>query len=109
MNLPRRSLAWMVLVAIFLRELVFSVRDVIAAVLKPERIEHSGIVAVPLDLHTDAGIVLFANLITLTPGTTSLHVSDDRRQLYVHVMNLSENTVEQLKDGFERRIMEALE
>lgn len=109
MKLLRRSLAWVVLAALFVRELAFSVRDVLAAVLNPQRIEHSGIVAVPLDVRTDAGIVLLANLITLTPGTTSLHVSDDRGWLYVHVMNLSGDVVEQIKHGFERRVMEALE
>ncbi len=109
MKLLRRSLAWAVLVALFFRELVLSVRAVLAAVADPGRIGHSGIVAVPLDVRTDTGITLLANLITLTPGTTSLHVSDDRRWLYVHVMDLSDDAVEQIKDGFERRVMEALE
>lgn len=101
--------AWLVLGALFLRELAFSVRDVLAAVIDPHRIERSGIVAVPLDVRTDTGIALLANLVTLTPGTTSLHVSDDRKLLYVHVMNLSGDVVGQIKDGFERRVMEALE
>lgn len=105
----RRTLAWVVLGALFLRELVFSVRDVLAAVMDPDRIDHSGIVAVPLDVRSDMGIAMLANLITLTPGTTSLHVSEDRRRLYVHVMNLSDDIVEQIKTGFERRVMEAVE
>lgn len=108
MKLLRRSRAWAVLIGLFVRELAFSVRDVIAAVLNPGRIEHSGIVAVPLDLRSDAGIAMLANLVTLTPGTTSLHVSDDRRRLYVHVLNLSDDVVEQIKGGFERRVMEAM-
>jgi multisubunit Na+/H+ antiporter MnhE subunit len=40
-------------------------------------------------------------MVTLTPGTTSLHVSDDRSTLYVHVMNVSDDTVAQTKEGFE--------
>ncbi|MFA7504302.1 MAG: Na+/H+ antiporter subunit E [Burkholderiaceae bacterium] len=105
----RRVLAWAVLGALFFRELVFSVRDVLAAVMNPDRIDHSGIVAVPLDVRSDMGIAMLANLITLTPGTTSLHVSEDRRRLYVHVMNLSDDVVEQIKSGFERRVMEAMD
>lgn len=105
----RRMLAWIVLGALFVRELFFSVRDVLAAVIKPGRIEHSGIVAVPLDVRSDMGIAMLANLITLTPGTTSLHISEDRRRLYVHVMSLSDDAVEQIKTGFERRVMEAME
>lgn len=109
MKLLRRSLAWIVLAGLFCRELVFSVRDVLAAVMNPDRIDHSGIITVPLDLRSDMGIAMLANLITLTPGTTSLHVSDDREWLYVHVMNLSDDVVDQIKTGFERRVMEAME
>lgn len=109
MTLLRRIGAWTFLAGLFARELAFSVRDVLAAVWNPRRIERSGIVAVPLDLRTDTAIALLANLVTLTPGTTSLHVSDDRRWLYVHVMNLSDGAVDQIKQGFERRVKEALE
>lgn len=105
----RRTLAWAVLGALFVRELALSVRTVLAAVIDPRRLQHSGIVAVPLDLRSDAAIALLANLVTLTPGTTSLHVSDDRRQLYVHVMDLSDGVVAQIKGGFERRVKEAME
>lgn len=70
-----------------------------------------GVVAVPLELQTDAAITLLANLITLTPGTLSLDVSADRRVLYVHSMYI--NDVEQfrreIKEGFERRVMEVFQ
>lgn len=105
----RRTRAWLVLAGLFFKELALSVRDVLHTVLRPGRVQRSGIVAVPLALRSDAGIALLANMITLTPGTTSLHVSDDRRLLYVHVMNLQDDTVAQIKSGFERCVMEALE
>ena len=60
------------------------------------------------DVRGDSGIALLANMITLTPGTTSLHVSEDRKVLYVHVMNLSDETVGLIKSGFERRVREVL-
>ena len=47
-------------------------------------------------------------MITLTPGTTSLHVSEDRTVLYVHVMNLSDDSVATIKGGFERRVLDVL-
>lgn len=85
-----------------------SVKEVVLTVLNPGRVQQSAIVAVPLDVRSDLGISLLANMITLTPGTTSLHVSDDRKVLYVHVMNHSEASVDQIKQGFERKVMEAL-
>lgn len=104
----RQTLAWLMLIGLFFKELALSVHDVLRAVLRPARIQRSGIVAVPLAVRSEAGIALLANMITLTPGTTSLHVSDDRTVLYVHVMNLSDETVAQIKSGFERRVMEVL-
>jgi len=108
MSKPAKAIAWLRLVLLFIRELVLSVRQVVSAVLHPARVERSGIVAVPLDVRSEAGIALLANLVTLTPGTTSLHVSDDRSVLYVHVMDLTDDVVSQIKSGFEKRVMEVL-
>ena len=105
----KRARAWLVLAGLFARELVLSVNDVLKAVLRPSRVQRSGIVAVPLSLREDASIALLANLVTLTPGTTSLHVSDDKGVLYVHAMNLGDDTVAQIQSGFERRVKECLE
>ena len=44
------------------------------------------IIIMPLDVKTDAGILLVANLISLTPGTLSLDVSEDRKNLKIHAM-----------------------
>lgn len=41
----------------------------------------------PLRLRSPAGITLLADMVTLTPGTTSLHVSPDRTTLYVHALD----------------------
>lgn len=110
MNNPwRRARAWLVLAGLFARELALSVSDVVKAVLRPDRVQRSGIVAVPLALRSDTGIALLANLVTLTPGTTSLHVCPQRHLLYVHVMNLGDDTVAQIRNGFERRVKETLE
>lgn len=108
MPLTTRTRGWLALAGLFAREFALSVKDVTATVLNPSRVTSSAIVAVPLDVRSDAGISLLANLITLTPGTTSLHVSQDRRALYVHVMNVSGDPVHSIKSGFEARVREVL-
>lgn len=67
-----------------------------------------GIVGVPLDVKSDAEITMLANLITLTPGTLSLDVSDDKSTLYVHSMYITnrEDFIRGIKNGFEKRIKE---
>ena len=71
-----------------------------------------GVVAIPLDARTDAEITLLANLITLTPGSVTLDLSEDRRVLYIHAMYIDGGDVEAyrraVKDGLERRVLELL-
>jgi multicomponent Na+:H+ antiporter subunit E len=83
---------------------------VAAAVLGPRRLLRPALVAVPLDVASDGQIALLANLISLTPGTLSLDVSPDRRTLYVHAMSASsaDDLRREIKEGFERRVREAL-
>ncbi|GAA5236441.1 sodium:proton antiporter [Verticiella sediminum] len=99
---------WARLLGRFFIDLVLSVKEVVLAVFEPRRASRSGIVAIPLDVKSEAGIALLANMVTLTPGTTSLHVSEDGKTLYVHVMNLSDDTVEQVKAGFEAHVRKVL-
>lgn len=44
------------------------------------------IIGIDLDLKSDAGIFLLINLITMTPGSLSLDITDDKKRLYVHLM-----------------------
>jgi multicomponent Na+:H+ antiporter subunit E len=94
----------------FMKELVVSNLLVAREVLSPRPRLRPGVVAVPLDAKTDAEITLLANVVTLTPGTLSLDVSPDRSTLYVHAMFLEspEALRRDIKEGFERRILELL-
>ncbi len=96
------------LTGVFVIELFASALAVARAVLSPSIRTTPAIVAVPISLRTDWGITMLANLISLTPGTTTLHVSDSRQVLYVHVLDTSdtESTVATIKNTFERRIRE---
>ena len=106
----RRPWRILKLVAIFLYELAVSAATVAWLVLRPGLRFQSAIIAVPLDERHDLGITLFANLISLTPGTLSLDVSDDRRTLYVHTMDTRDCEAEKrdMKATFERPIREVM-
>jgi len=99
---------WTVLVFMFGRELAKSVHDVVLNVIRPDRVSASAIVEVPLSVKSDLGIALLANMVTLTPGTTTLHISEDKSRLYAHVMNYSDSVVEDIKQGFEHQILKVL-
>jgi len=107
-SLWRRAAGAIVLAGIFFKELFLSSIAVARAVLARHHRPHSAIVAVPIALRTDLGIAALANLVTLTPGTCSLHVSEDRRTLYVHVLEgmAPDDVVASIQRTFERRIAE---
>lgn len=93
----------------FLRELVVANLVMAADLLSNSRKLRPGVIAIPLDVKTDAQIELLATLITLTPGTLSLDVASDRSKLYVHAMFLPRQDIDRvrkmIKEGFESRIL----
>lgn len=97
-------------VAYFAGQLVLSSLRVAADIMTPRHRSRPGILAVPLDVESDTEITLLANLVSLTPGSLSLDVSEDRRTLFVHVMFLDEPEAirREIKQGFERRVLELL-
>jgi multicomponent Na+:H+ antiporter subunit E len=99
------SLFWL-----FLVELMKSAIKVASVVLSPDmksKLEPA-IIAYPLSVTSDAEITLLANLITLTPGTLSLDISQDRKTLYVHALQLGarEAMIADIANGFETKVRE---
>lgn len=99
------------LIALFVYELALSGFRVARDTLSPRMTFRPAIVAFPLELESPVGIMLLANLITLTPGTLSVDVSTDRSTLYIHAMDVDDADAlrADIRNGFERRIREALE
>ncbi|MCK5030559.1 MAG: Na+/H+ antiporter subunit E, partial [Thermoplasmatales archaeon] len=52
-----------------------------------------GIVKISPDLKTDLGITMLANSITLTPGTLSVDIDEDKNDLYIHWINVNEEAL----------------
>ena len=96
------------LAGFFLLELLLSNLRVFWDVVTPGHISRPGIVGVPLSAESDMEILLVANLISLTPGTLSVDLSEDRRILYVHVMFLDDPELfrQSIKTGLEQRVLE---
>ena len=52
-----------------------------------------GIVKISPALKTDLGITMLANSITLTPGTLSVDVDEDKNDLYIHWINVKKEAL----------------
>ena len=95
----------------FLWELLLANLSVARTVLfEPREKINPAFVAIPLEAETDAEIALLANLITLTPGTLSLDVSEDRRTLYIHTLDVEDVDAlrVEIKHRLERRLLEVM-
>lgn len=99
-----------VFVFFFLYELLKANIQVAYDVITPKFYMKPGIVRLPLDAESNLEITLLANLISLTPGTLSLDVSEDKKVLYVHSMYITDKQefIDNIKNGFEKRLLAIL-
>lgn len=103
---------FIVLVFVFLWELVLSSISVAREIIRPTLKIQPGVIAYPLDVQTGREITALANLISLTPGTLSLDVSNDRTVIYIHSMFVSDNEATEvrhrIKGTLEKHVARAL-
>ena len=96
------------LLCVVLWDILLSNLRVARQVLGPEHKLKPGFIWVPLDIGNIHGIAALTSLITLTPGTVSAALSDDRRHLLVHVLHLedAEALIAEIKNRYEAPLME---
>jgi len=106
----QKTLQFIRFVLFFTKELIVSSYRVALDVIKPLPLMRPGVIGIPLDAETDLEITMLANIISLTPGTLSLDVSEDRKTLYIHAMYVvnPDDLRREIKDGLERRLLELL-
>lgn len=97
-------------VLFFFKELTVATLRLSYDVLTPTHRMAPAVLAIPLEARTHGEITLLAVVVSLTPGTLALDVSSDRRILYIHAMYAAdpEAVRREIKQGFERRILELL-
>lgn len=104
----RRFRAALSLLGIFIYDLVAASLAVARIVLTPRPRNRPAIATIPVDARTDWGVALFAYLVSMTPGSTCLHVARDRRTLYVHFLDAPDARARAMetKALYERRIIQ---
>lgn len=96
------------LIWVFLIELIKANIDVIRIVLQPSLKNEPAFFTYNTDLKTDWQVVLLSNLITLTPGTIVVGLSDDRTKIYIHAIDFGEKEeeIEGIKSSLEKVVRE---
>ena len=107
---PRLASPWVVakLAMVVLFDIVKANVEIALRILGPESRIHPAYVWVPLDIRSPQGIAVFAAIITMTPGTLSCEVSEDRRWLLVHAFHTDDPAavVAEVKSRYEAPLME---
>jgi multicomponent K+:H+ antiporter subunit E len=73
-------------------DIVVSNLQVAWLILGPERRIQPRFVWLPLDIRDPHGIASLAGIITMTPGTLSADLTEDRRFLLVHALNVADES-----------------
>lgn len=94
----------------FLWQMIRANIQVAYDVITPNYFMQPGIVKYPMNAKSEFEINMLSTVISLTPGTLIIDVSEDRKVLYIHVMYLKdkERFIQAIKDGFERRLLEII-
>ena len=96
------------LCVLFLKELILANIAVLKVVLQPKLTLEPAFFKYETKLTREWEITLLSSLITLTPGTVVVHISDDSKYLFVHAIDAAdvEDTVVSIRDSFEKAILE---
>lgn len=86
--MSQRIFAFLKYGLLFIRELWNANIAVVKLVLSREMKIKPGFISVPMTVRGDFEVTSYANSVTLTPGTISVHIPDDRHALVIHAIDI---------------------
>lgn len=107
-SLVSRAVGLFLFVLAFLRALVLANLQLAKTILFVKREDLSpGFVTYPVEHLSKLEILVLSHCITLTPGTTTVEISDDFKTLTLHALDARdpEGTVKSIQDELERPIL----
>ena len=108
---PHRVWWFLKYIPVFIWAMILANFDVAYRVIHPKRPIKPGIVRIRTDLKSPAGKLALANSITLTPGTMTMQIVDDKyyiHWIYVHSED-EEEAGDMIKGKFEKYLKEVFE
>lgn len=73
-------------------------------ILTPRMRINPGFLSIRLNLKSEFGLLLFTNLVSMTPGTLSMDIDENRENLLVHLlyMDKSDETTREMNQMMEK-------
>ena len=94
-------------IGFYLLKLIQSNVHIAYDILSPKMSTNPGLIEVPLTLKSDFGLLLFSNLLSMTPGTLVMDIYENRKIALVHVLYLTSsaeilNEIKEIQDKIGR-------
>jgi multicomponent Na+:H+ antiporter subunit E len=109
----RRVLFFIIYIFRFLWEMIKANLSVAYLVIHPMLPIKPGIVKIKTKLSKDSALTVLANSITLTPGTMTVDLNEDTKELYIHWIYVKEvqeeKATKEISQNFERILTEIFE
>lgn len=86
MNVLKRTYYTIEFIVFYLIKLVQSNIYIAYDILTPKMHTNPCLLKVPLIINSNLGLLLFSNLLSMTPGTLSIDITDDKKFIWVHVL-----------------------
>ncbi|MFN3873158.1 MAG: Na+/H+ antiporter subunit E [Ignavibacterium sp.] len=97
----------------FIWEMIKANLEVAYLVIHPMLPIKPGIVKIKTKLTKDSAITVLSNSITLTPGTLTIDVNEQKKELYIHWINVKtqdiDKATEEIGNRFEKTLTEVFE
>ncbi|BFM49807.1 Na+/H+ antiporter subunit E [Marinomonas sp. THO17] len=102
---PWKAIGYVLMV---MKDIVVANVEVALWIIGPVKKLKPGFVAIPIKIESDLGITILASTVSLTPGTVSAEVSQDKQWLYVHALHVEseQDLIDSVKQRYEMPIKE---
>jgi len=103
-----KPLVTLLYVIMVIGDIIVANFEVAALVIGPNKKLNPAFIAVPIEIEHELPITILASTVSLTPGTVSAEISEDKQWLYVHVLHMTDKDelIALIKQRYERPLRE---
>jgi len=109
----KRTIHFLFYIVKFMWEMIKANLEVAYLVIHPMLPIKPGIVKIKTKLTKDSAITVLSNSITLTPGTLTIDINEQNKELYIHWINVKTQNIdeatEEIGNRFEKTLTEVFE
>lgn len=102
---------FLIFIIFYLKEMVKANLYLARDILRTKMNISPGIVKINIRANSDNRILALFNLITMTPGSICMDISDDKKSIFVHGLYVKDRDSfeSEIREGIEKKVLEVFE